>query len=65
MTRIPRATRDSIPEEQRTTFDEFVQQRGSVPSTCPFSIMINVPEIMQRGEHLRAYLRSDASSLPL
>ena len=26
--------------------------------------MINVPEMMQRGEHLRAYLRGDASSLP-
>ncbi len=65
MARISLATRDSIPEEQRAAFDALIQPRGSVPSTGPFSVMINVPEIMQRGEHLRAYLRGDASSLPL
>jgi 4-carboxymuconolactone decarboxylase len=27
--------------------------------------MLNVPEVLQRGEHLRAYLRGDGSSLPL
>jgi 4-carboxymuconolactone decarboxylase len=27
--------------------------------------MLHVPELLQRGEHLRAYLRGDASSLPL
>jgi 4-carboxymuconolactone decarboxylase len=62
--RIPPATRDSVPEEQRAAFDAFVQQRGSVPSQGPLSIMIHVPEILQRGEHLRAYLRGDPSNLP-
>jgi len=27
--------------------------------------MIHVPEMLQRGEHLRAYLRGDTSNLPL
>jgi len=27
--------------------------------------MLNVPEVLQRGEHLRAYLRGDGSTLPL
>jgi 4-carboxymuconolactone decarboxylase len=62
--RIAPATRDSVPEEQRAAFDAFVQQRGSVPSQGPLSIMIHVPELLQRGEHLRAYLRGDASGLP-
>ena len=63
--RIPLATRDSVPADQQATFDALVQQRGSVPSTGPFSVMIHVPELLQRGEHLRAYVRGDASSLSL
>ena len=65
MARIAPATRDSVPEDQRAAFDVFVQQRGNIPSQGPLSIMIHVPEMLQRGEHLRAYLRGDASSLPL
>ena len=65
MARIAPATRDSVPAEQRAAFDTFVQQRGNVPSQGPLSIMIHVPEMLQRGEHLRAYLRGDAASLPV
>src|SRR5688572_14823573 len=65
VTRIPLATRDSVPDNQRTMFDAFVQERGSVPQQGPFSVIIHVPEILQRGEHLRAYLRGDSSSLSL
>ena len=63
MARIPPATRDSVPEEQRAAFDDLVQQRGSAPRNGPLAIMVHVPELMQRGEHLRAYLRGDDSSL--
>ena len=31
MARIPAATRESVPENQRATFDEIVQQRGGCP----------------------------------
>src|SRR5438132_8421726 len=65
MARIPLATRDSVPEKQRAIFDALVQQRGNVPSAGPLAIMIHVPELMQRGEDFRAYLRGDDSSLPL
>jgi len=61
--RIPPATRQSVPADQRAAYDEFVRQRGSVPSGGPLSIMINVPELATRGEHLRAYLRGDSTSL--
>jgi 4-carboxymuconolactone decarboxylase len=63
--RIPLATRDSVHEEQRTVFDALVQQRGNVPNAGPLAIMIHVPELMQRGENFRAYLRGDDSCLPL
>ncbi len=63
MTRIPAATRESVPQDQLEAFDEYVQARGSVPATGPLSVMLNVPEVLKRGEHLRAYLRGDGSSL--
>jgi 4-carboxymuconolactone decarboxylase len=62
--RIPTVTRESVPEDQRTTFDEFVQQRGSVPTLGPGSIMLNVPEVAKRGLELARYLREDASLSP-
>ena len=64
MARIPTASRDSVPADQRDAFDDVVQQRGSVPTTGPGSIMINAPEVLRRGEQLRNYLRGDESSLP-
>jgi 4-carboxymuconolactone decarboxylase len=65
MARIPAATRENVPQEQLAAFDEFVRERGSIPTAGPISIMANVPELTARGEHLRAYLRGDESSLPL
>ena len=62
--RIPTVTRESVPEDQRATFDEFVQQRGSVPTLGPGSIMLNVPEVAKRGLELARYLREDASLSP-
>ena len=64
MVRIQPATRESVPEDQREAFDQFVQQSGNIPTTGPLSVMIHAPEMLARGEHLRAYLRGDESSLP-
>ena len=65
MARIPTADRNSVPQDQLGAFDEYVAARGSVPDAGPLSVMIHVPELIKRGEHLRAYLRGDESSLPL
>ena len=65
MARIPPAHRDTVPASQLDAFDEYVAQRGSIPDTGPLSVLINVPELIKRGEHLRAYLRGDESSLPV
>ena len=64
MVRIPTASRDSVPPDQLQAFDEYVAERGSIPEAGPLSVMIHVPELVKRGEHLRAYLRGDESSLP-
>jgi len=61
MARIPVATRGGVPQDQRTTFDEIVTQRGGVPAGGPVSIMINVPEIAKRGAHLSEYLRQGST----
>ena len=65
MPRIGPASRDSVPENQREAFDRFVQERGAIPHTGPLAVMLNAPEMLARGEHLRAYLRGDGSGLPL
>lgn len=67
MARIPSAARDSVPQDQRAAFDELIQMQaqGTIPSGGPLAIMLNVPEMMKRGEHLRAYLRGEPSSLAL
>ena len=64
MARIPTASRDTVPPDQVEAFDQYVAERGSVPETGPLSVMLHVPELIKRGEHLRAYLRGDESSLP-
>ncbi len=63
MARLPLATRESIPENQRDAFDEIVQG-GAVPSRGPGSVTIHVPEAARRVTALNQYLRRD-SSLPL
>ena len=67
MARIPPATRESVPQDQRDAFDELIrmQTQGTIPSGGPLAIMLNVPEMMKRGEYLRAYLRGEPSSLSL
>ena len=64
MARIPTATEDSVPADQKAIFQEIVQQRGNVPSTGPLTIMINVPEIAKRGSHLSEYLVGGSSLSP-
>ena len=61
MARIPTATRDSVPPDQKDAFQEIIDERGGVPSGGPVSIMINVPEIAKRGSHLSEYLRLESS----
>ena len=64
MARLAPATRKSIPSDQTDAFDQIVQERGSIPEQGPIGAMIHVPELTQRGEVLREYLRGDLSSLP-
>ena len=61
--RLPLATRESVPEAQRTIFDEMVKGLGSVPRYGPGSVLIHVPKAHQWATLLNHYLREE-SSLP-
>jgi 4-carboxymuconolactone decarboxylase len=63
MARLPLATRDSVPEDQRATFDAMIRELGAVPRYGPGSVMIHVPKAHQAATALNHYLR-DESSLP-
>jgi 4-carboxymuconolactone decarboxylase len=65
MPRLPAATRDTVPESQRAQFDRYAAEHNGAPTQGPLAAMLNVPEILLRGEHLRAYLRGEDCSLPL
>lgn len=63
MARLPIATRESVPEDHRATFDEIVQVLGAVPRHGPGSVMIHVPRAHLWATGLNRYLREE-SSLP-
>ena len=61
MARIPFVTRDDVPESERAAYDDFAQKRGSVPNAGPYALLLHMPEVAQRLESLRLYLRDEAS----
>ena len=61
MARIPQVTRDDVPEREKTAYDEFIKSRGSRPNVGPYSLLLHMPEMAQRLEALRTYIRSEES----
>jgi 4-carboxymuconolactone decarboxylase len=59
--RLPLASRDSVPENQRAAFDELLQGYGAVPRFGPGSIMLHVPRVHQMMNAVNLYLRNDSS----
>jgi len=60
--RTPAATIDSVPQDQKATFEEVLQMRGGSTGRGPFSPMLNVPEMAKRALHLWHYLRGDGTN---
>ncbi len=63
MARLPLASRDNVPENQRAAFDELLKGYGAVPRFGPSSIMVHVPKAHQIMNELNLYLRNE-STLP-
>ena len=63
MARLPVASREGVPENQREAFDEIVKTLGAVPRFGPGSVALHVPHAHQRLMGLNRFLRSE-STLP-
>jgi 4-carboxymuconolactone decarboxylase len=62
MARIPLVTsRDQIAEKEQPAYDAFMQSRAGRPNIGPYSLLAHMPEMAQRLEALRLYLRDEAS----
>ena len=61
MARIPQVTRDDVPDGEKSAYDEFMKSRGSRPFAGPYALLLHMPEMAQRLEALRTYIRDEAS----
>src|ERR1700730_13660834 len=61
MARIPPVTRDAVAQQEQAAYDAFAASRGSEPKAGPYSIIAHMPEMAQRLEALRTYIRKEAS----
>lgn len=64
MARLPIASQESVPADQKADFQEMVQRLGSVPQYGPGSVLIHVPAAHKWATGLNNYLRNE-SSLPV
>jgi 4-carboxymuconolactone decarboxylase len=65
MARIPFVTRNDVDQAERTAYDAFIASRSrqwaiSGP-TGPYALLLHMPELAQRLESLRLYLREEQS----
>ena len=61
MARIPLVTRDDVPAGEKSAYDEFMKGRGNRPNVGPYSLLLHMPEMAQRLEALRTYIRGETS----
>ena len=61
MARLPAVTRDQVPEELRTFFDEVVAIRGDITPRGPTSVLINSPILALNHIQFLDYLRNESS----
>ena len=61
MARIPLVTRDQIAEKEQPAYDAFMLSRAGRPNIGPYSLLLHMPEMAQRLEALRTYIRDEAS----
>jgi 4-carboxymuconolactone decarboxylase len=61
MARIPLVTRDQIVEKEKPAYDAFMAARPNRPNVGPYTLLLHMPEMAQKLEALRLYLRDEAS----
>src|SRR5207237_5005958 len=53
-----------VAEKEKPAYDAFMQSRAGRPNVGPYSLLAHMPEMAQRLEALRLYLRDEASLSP-
>jgi 4-carboxymuconolactone decarboxylase len=61
MARIPLVSREAIAEAEKNAYDAFLDSRGGRPNVGPYSLIAHMPEMAQRLEALRTYIRAEES----
>jgi len=61
MARIALVTRDAVLPAEQSAYDAFSASRGGEPKIGPYSIIAHMPEMAQRLEALRTYIRNEDS----
>ena len=61
MARIPLVTKDAIADGEKDAYDAFMESRQGRPNVGPYSLIAHMPEMAQRLEALRTYIRDEAS----
>ena len=61
MARIKLVTRDQVQANEQAAYDAFAASRGGEPKIGPYSIIAHMPEMAQRLEALRTWIRKEAS----
>jgi len=61
MARIPLVTREQVAAKEQPAFDAFMASRQGRPNIGPYSLLAHMPEMAQRLEALRTWLRDEAS----
>jgi 4-carboxymuconolactone decarboxylase len=61
MARIPLVTREQIGDSEKSAYDTFMESRGGRPNVGPYSLIAHMPDMAQRLEALRLYIRSEGS----
>jgi 4-carboxymuconolactone decarboxylase len=54
-------TRDDVADAEKGAYDEFMKSRGNRPMVGPYALLLHMPEMAQRLEALRTYIRGEAS----
>ena len=57
MARIPFVTPGDTAAAERPAYDAFLQARGGRLNAGPYALLLHMPELAQRLEALRLYLR--------
>ncbi len=58
---LPQLNFAPIADSEKAAYDAFMESRGGRPNVGPYSLVAHMPEMAQRLESLRTYIRAEES----